>query len=48
MFFDKGFACFHLHWFEGIDFGDLGGEIWAKFNSMVIGMMRGELIVGFL
>ena len=48
VFFNKGFACFQLCWIEGIDLGNLGSEIWAKFNSVVIGTMRGKLIMGFL
>ena len=46
MFFDKGFTCFHLCWVERIDFGDLGGEVWAKFDGVVIGVMERELVVG--
>ena len=48
MFFDKGFACFHLCWIERINFGDLRGEVWMKFNGVVIGTMRRELVMGFL
>ena len=48
VFFNKGFARFHLCWVEGIDFGDLGSEVWVEFNGVVIGTMRGELIMGFL
>ena len=48
MFFNKGFACFHLHWVEGIDLGDLWSEVRAEFNGMVIGTMRGELVMGLL
>ena len=48
MFFNKGFACFHLCWIEGINFGDLRSEVWAEFNGMVIGTMREKLVVGFL
>ena len=33
---------------ERVDFGDLGDEVWAKFNSVIIGAMGGELIMGFL
>ena len=46
MFFNKGFACFHLHWVERIDFGDLGGEVWVKVDGVVIGAMGRELVVG--
>ena len=46
MFFDKGFARFHLCWVEGINFGNLESEVWAKFNGVVVGTMRGELVVG--
>ena len=45
MFFDKGFACFHLSWVERIDFGDLGGEVRAKFDGVIIGAMGRELVV---
>ena len=48
MFFDKGFAGFHLCQVEGVDFGDLGSKVWTKFNGMVIRVMRGELVMGFL
>ena len=47
MFFNKGFTGFHFCWVEGIDFGDLGGEVWVKFDGMVIGAMGRELVVGF-
>ena len=46
VFFDKGFACFHLCWVERIDFGDLGGEVRAKVDGMVIGAMWRELVMG--
>ena len=46
VFFDKGFACFHLSWVERVDFGDLGGEVWVKFDGVVIGVMGRELVVG--
>ena len=45
VFFDKGFACFHLCWVERIDFGDLGGEVRVKVDGMVIGVMWRELII---
>ena len=48
MFFDKGFTCLHLSWIERVNFGDFGGEIWVKFDVVVIGVMRGKLIMGFL
>ena len=48
MFFNKGFACFHLCWIEGKNFGDLRSEVWAEFNGVVIGTMREKLVVGFL
>ena len=48
MFFDKGFACFHLCWVEGINFCDLRDEVWVKVDGVVIGMMRRELVMGFL
>ena len=48
MFFNKGFTHFHLHWVERIDFGDLGDEVWMKFNGMVVRVMRRELVMGFL
>ena len=46
MFFDKGFTCLHLCWVERIDFGNLGGEVWAKFDGVVIGAMGRELVMG--
>ena len=48
MFFDKGLASFHLRWVERINFGDLGGEVRAKVDGMVIGAMGRELVMGFL
>ena len=48
MFFNKGFAGFHLCRIERIDLGNLGDKVWAKFDGMIIGMMRGELVMGFL
>ena len=48
MFFNKGFAGFHLRWVERIDLGNLGGKVWAKFDGMIIGVMGGELVMGFL
>ena len=48
MFSNKEFAGFHLHWVERIDLGNLGDKVQAKFNGMIIGMMRGELVMGFL
>ena len=48
MFFDEEFACFHFCWVEGIDLGDFGSEAWTEFDDVVIGMMRGKLIMGFL
>ena len=48
MFFNKGFACFHLYQIEQIDFGNFGDEVWAKFNGVVIGAVRGKLVMGFL
>ena len=46
VFFDKGFASFHLCWVERIDFGNLGGEVRAKVDGMVIGVMWRELVMG--
>ena len=48
MFFNKGFTCFHVCWVERIDFGDLGGEVWVKFDGVVIGAIRKELVMGLL
>ena len=48
VFFNEGFTCLHLRWIERIDFGDLWNEVGAKFNGVVIGAMRGKLIMGFL
>ena len=46
MFFDGGFTHFHVCWVERIDFGNLGGEVWVKFDGVVIGAMGRELVVG--
>ena len=46
VFFNKEFAHFHLCWVERIDFGDLGGEVRAEVNGMVIGAMWRELVMG--
>ena len=48
MLFDEVFTGFHLCWVEGVDFGNFGDKVRAKFNGVVIGMMRGELVMGFL
>ena len=48
MFFNEGFTHLHLHWVERIDFGNLGDEVGAKVNGVIIGAMRGELVMGFL
>ena len=48
VFFNKGFTCLHLSRVERIDFGNFWGEVWMKFNGMVIRAMRGELVMGFL
>ena len=48
VFFNKGFASFHLCWVERVNFGDLGGEVRAKVDGMVIGVMERELVMGFL
>ena len=47
MLFNEGFACLHLHWVERVDFSNFGNEIGVKFNGVVIGTMRGELVVSF-
>ena len=46
VFFDKGFAHFHLCWVERIDFGNLGGEVRVKVDGVVIGAMGRELVMG--
>ena len=46
VFFDKGFARFHLCWVERIDFGDLRGEVRVKVDGVVIGAMGRELVMG--
>ena len=46
VFFDKGFAHFHLCWVERIDFGNLGGEVRVKVDGVVIGVMGRELVMG--
>ena len=48
MFFDEGFVCFHFRRIEQVDFSNLGNEIGAKFDGVVVGTMRGELVMGFL
>ena len=48
VFFDKGSAHFHLHWVERVDLGNLGNEVWVKFNGVVIGTMGRKLIMDFL
>ena len=48
IFLDKEFIGFHLHWVERVDFGNLRGEIWVEFNGVVIGVVRGKLVMGFL
>ena len=48
MFFDKGFTHFYFCRVERIDFGNFGGEVWMKFNGVVIRAVRRELVMGFL
>ena len=48
VFFNEGFTRLHLRRVEQIDFGNLGNEVGAKFNGVVIGAMRRKLIMGFL
>ena len=48
MFFNKGFTHFHLCWVERIDFGDLGDKVRMQVNSVIIGAVRGELVMGCL
>ena len=48
VFFDKRFTHFHLCWVERVDLGNFGGEVWTKFNGMVIRAMRGKLVMSFL
>ena len=48
MFFNKGFACLHFCWIEQVDLGNFGGEVRTKFDGMVIGVMGGKLVMGFL
>ena len=48
VFFNKGLACLHLHRIERVDFGNFGNEVGAKFDGVVIGTMRGELVMSFL
>ena len=48
MFFNEGFTCFHFCWVERVDLGNLGDKVWTKFNGMIIGVMRRELVMGFL
>ena len=48
MFFNEGFTCFHFGQVERVDLGNLGDEIWMKFDGMIIGVIRRELVMGFL
>ena len=48
MFFNNVFTGFHFHWVEGVDFGNLGDEVRVKLDSVVIGAMGRELVMGFL
>ena len=48
VFFDKGFTGLHFCWVEQIDFGDFGDKVWMKFNGVIIGAMRGKLVMGCL
>ena len=46
MFFNEGFTSFHLSWVEGVDFGNLGNQVRVKFNDVIIGAMKGKLVMG--
>ena len=48
VFFHKGFACLHLRRVERIDFGNFGNEVGVQFDGVIIGAMRGELVMSFL
>ena len=48
MFFDKGFTGLHFCWIEQIDFGDFGNKVRMMVNGVIIGMVRGELVMGCL
>ena len=48
MFLNKGFTGFHLCQVKRIDLGNLGDKIQAKFDGIIIGMMGGKLVMGFL
>ena len=48
MLLNEVFTDLHFCWIEGIDFGNFGDKIRAKFNGVVIGTMGRKLVMGFL
>ena len=48
MFFNERFTRLHLRWVERVDFSNFGDKVRAKFDGVVIGMMRGKLVMSFL
>ena len=48
MFFNEVLTGLHFCQVEAVDFCKFGNEVRVKFDGVVIGMMRRELIVGFL
>ena len=48
MFLNKGFTGFHLCQVKRVDLGNFEDKIQVKFNGMIIGMMGGKLVMGFL
>ena len=48
MFFNKGFTSHHFCQVEGVDLGNFGDKVRAEFDGIIIGVMRRELVMGFL
>ena len=48
MFFNKGFTSFCLCWVKRVDLGNFEDKVRAEFNGMIIGVMRREMVMGFL
>ena len=47
MFLNEGLASLSFGWVEGVDLGNLGDKVRAKFNGVIIGVMRRKLVMGF-
>ena len=48
MFFNKVFASLHFCQVERVDFHDFGNKVRAKFDGVVIRVVRGKLVMDFL